>query len=226
MTKDRPAVHRDCPGSEFYEAIVHNPNNLNHVNQVVLPVRHCDMLAIKLRSNSARFVDAAVLYVDARGGIQMIKSGNYDSDCGILLPPGSSDPTIAATRIAVWRDGQPVTTGIEHIVVLAIERAPGLTPMCYANLTQPTLSATRAKLAESRGRGPQTTLRRLIDAISTTVPGTRGAIPIPVTERDTSYARVFTLDVRDVTNTLADLVDEIFDSSAVRACTVTLQEEF
>ncbi|MGY3591491.1 hypothetical protein ACVIGB_008930 [Bradyrhizobium sp. USDA 4341] len=192
-----PANGQDCPDTAFYNTILDKPaGRLKPVTDEIVSVSHCDLVAIKLRSKSTKFVDAVVLYIDARGGILMIKPDGQSSDCGIVLPPGSSDSTVAATRIVVWNGGQPITVGIEHIVVVAIERPTGTVPTCYAALTQPTLMAARAKLQEVAGRGPQTSLRRLLDAISVADDGTRAALPPPTKERDEGFTRAFTLDVR------------------------------
>lgn len=191
-----PEAGRDCPDAHFYETILDNPaGRLKPVSEEVVPVNHCDLIAIKLRSNSTKFVDAAALYVDAHGGIQMIKPSGSVSDCGISLPPGSSASTVAATRIVVWNGGHPVTVGIERIVIVAIERPTGTPPTCYAALTQPTLTAARGTLEEEAGRGPQTSLRKLLDAISVADTNTRAALPPPASERDASFTRVFTLNV-------------------------------
>ncbi|WP_316195621.1 MULTISPECIES: caspase family protein [unclassified Bradyrhizobium] len=197
MAEQGPANGQDCPDTAFYQSLLDKPaGRLKPVGDEVVSVSHCDLVAIKLRSTSAKFVDAAVLYVDARGGILMINPTGDASDCGIALPPGSSDPTVAATRIVVWNGGHPVTVGIEHIVVVAIERPTGTVPMCYAALTQPTLTAARTKVGQAAGRGSQTSLRRLLEAISVADANTRAAVPPPATERDASFTHVFTLDVR------------------------------
>jgi hypothetical protein len=133
------------------------------------------MVAVKLWNLGQAFVDAVVLYVDARGGVHTIPSLSGDGDdCSIVLPPGASVATVAATRIVLWKGGQPSTAGTEYVVVIAAERPISAAQTCYRALTQSTLDGARGAAETGSGRGLETALLSLLHAAALAKPGLRG----------------------------------------------------
>ena len=139
------------------------------------------MIAIRLQNPGPNFVDAAVLYVDARGGVQAVQTwsenvGWVTDDCSIALPPRASTPTVAAVNVVLWKDGAPSTAGTEHVVIVAAERPKGAAPTCFRFLTQPTLQGARGDTSSTvLPSTPQMGLESLLVAAVLARPSVRGS---------------------------------------------------
>jgi hypothetical protein len=116
---------------------------------VPVAVGHCDMFALTLKNTGDRDVDAAVFYVDSRGGIGLVDDRMANNGCMVALPAAMAQPLkLPARKFAVWEDGKPQTLGLERILVFAIPRSGGSPPsLCHlreASLEVASRSASRS----------------------------------------------------------------------------------
>jgi hypothetical protein len=194
----KPSWQRNCRDDTFYENLAHNPGTL--IGFSALPtegipeVTQCDMVAVKLRNVGQNFVDTSVLYVDARGGVQAFPavpalSGN--DGCSLELPPGATEPIVAAEKIVLWDNGKPSTAGTEYVVVIAVERPKGGAQTCFNALTQPTLDGAR----EASMRAPESALQSLLNRAAIAQPGMRGASGVQVSQLARSVMALYALRV-------------------------------
>lgn len=195
----RPAARQDCPNVSLYEDLLRKPGIPMKPDEV-REATHCDMVAVKLRNPGQKFVDAAVLYVDARGGVQAVdtwsaSNGWEQNDCSIALPPRASADTLAAEQIVLWREGKASTAGSEYVVVVAAERPDGAAPTCFGALTQPTLEGARGESENGAARGQQSALQSLLNASVLAKPATRGSNNFRDQQLARSTMSAYTLDV-------------------------------
>jgi hypothetical protein len=199
--ESKPEWKRNCREDAFYEGLAQKPGipiGLDTVPSDVVPeATQCDMVAVRLRNLGSNFVDTAVLYVDARGGVQAfpavpVQSGN--DECSLELPPGANEPVVAAEKIVLWDAGKPSTAGTEYVVVIAVERTPGGAQTCFNVLTQPTLEGARDAITTS-ARGPQSALQSLLNSAAAAQPEMRGASGFRASQLARSTVAVRTLNV-------------------------------
>jgi hypothetical protein len=191
-----PDWKRDCPADDVYAGLLERPGVPLGVNGVP-ELTQCDMVAIKLRNQSQNFVDAAVLYVDARGGIQTVPAVptlSGSDECSLVLPPGANDPVVAPEKIVLWEKATPSTAGTEYIVVIAAERPPSGGQTCFLSLTQRTLDGAREARAMS-ARGPESALQSLLNDAALARPAVRGGSGIQVSRLAASTMSLYTLRV-------------------------------
>jgi hypothetical protein len=191
-----PEWKRDCPSNEFYASLLQRPGIPLRANDIP-ELTQCDMVVIKLRNQSRNFVDAVVLYVDARGGIQRIPAlpmVSGSDECSLELPPRATEPILAPEKIVLWEKGKPATAGAEYIVVIAAERPAAGAQTCFRSLTQPTLEGARkAELVSTRG--PESALQSLLNNAALAQPATRGGSAIQVSRLVASTMSLYTLHV-------------------------------
>lgn len=93
---------KTCPAVPFYlEQLQHQ--GMKIVPGTIAGVTHCNLVVVKVTNKTPRFVDAAVFYVDSRGGVQMINPASGPTLCAADLPPSANAPTLFPTKIVLWR---------------------------------------------------------------------------------------------------------------------------
>jgi hypothetical protein len=164
---------KKCPDDAFYLQQLKQPG-IKVLPGAVPSVTHCDLIVAKAQNKVARYIDAATLFLDGRGGITLVPAMQGSTTCSTELPPSANAPTLSPTKIVLWdENGKPVTAGTEYIIVLALERADGDPPLCFNSLAQPTLETAKA-LPAARGAG----VRSLLIDAGLAEPGTRSAQPL------------------------------------------------
>jgi hypothetical protein len=191
-----PEWKRDCPNDGVYTSLLQRPGVPLGANDIP-ELTQCDMVAIRLRNQSQNFVDAAVLYVDARGGIQAVPAVptlSGSDECSLELPPGAKDPVVAPEKIVLWSKGKPSTAGTEYIVVIAAERPLSGAQTCFRSLTQRTVDGAREVRAAS-ARGPESALQSFLNDVGLAQPALRGGSPVQAPGFTASTMSLYTLHV-------------------------------
>jgi hypothetical protein len=193
-----PWARRDCPEANSYATLPYQPGTPIKVGEVP-EVTHCDMVKVKLRNLGQSYVDAIVLYIDARGGIQPMSTwseGEFKEPdyCSIALPPGAkTGETVAAERIELWDHGNPSTAGREYVIVIAAARPESEPQTCFGFLVQSTLDDVRGAAAT----GPQSTLQSLLEAAALGKSDVRGGSALIGTKLVDSAMSIYPLEVTD-----------------------------
>lgn len=105
-----------------------------------LDLYHCDIVYVRLTNTGDRPIDVTPLYVDSQAGVHRLPF--LGAAASTRIEPGETPRIVwAGLRTYDWTAGQPASSGLERLVLLAVEREPGAAiPLDFSFLTQTSLT--------------------------------------------------------------------------------------
>lgn len=119
-----------------------------------LQLSHCDIVYIQLTNTGDRPIDVTPLYIDSQAGVHRLPF--LGAGATTRIEPGEQPRIVwAGLRTFDWTTGYPASSGLERLVLLAVEREPGASiPMDFSFLTQASLSRSGEATVSDAQRSP------------------------------------------------------------------------
>lgn len=119
-----------------------------------LQLSHCDIVYIRLTNTGDRPIDVTPLYIDSEAGIHRLPF--LGTSATTRIEPGEQPRIVwAGLRTFDWTTGYPASSGLERLVLLAVEREPGAAiPMDFSFLTQASLTRSGEATVSDAQRSP------------------------------------------------------------------------
>ncbi|WP_429910610.1 caspase family protein [Glycocaulis sp.] len=119
-----------------------------------LELSHCDIVYIRLTNTGDRAIDVTPLYIDSQAGIHRLPF--LGTGTSTRIEPGEQPRIVwAGLRTFDWTSGYPASAGLERLLLLAVERAPGAAiPMDFSFLTQAGLVRSADGVVSDAERSP------------------------------------------------------------------------
>ncbi|MGY6532334.1 caspase family protein [Glycocaulis sp.] len=105
-----------------------------------LDLYHCDIVYVRLTNTGDRPIDVTPLYIDSQAGVYRLPF--LGPATTTRIEPGEAPRIVwAGLRTYDWTTGQPASSGLERLVLLAVERERGAAvPLDFSFLTQTSLT--------------------------------------------------------------------------------------
>ncbi|MFN3834889.1 MAG: caspase family protein [Glycocaulis sp.] len=121
-----------------------------------LDLYHCDIVYVRLTNTGDRPIDVTPLYIDSQAGVYRLPF--LGPAATTRIEPGETPRIVwAGLRTFDWSTGQPASSGLERLVLLAVERERGAAvPLDFSFLTQTSLTRsgdTRVDAAQQSALG-------------------------------------------------------------------------
>lgn len=119
-----------------------------------LELGHCDIVYIRLTNTGGRAIDVTPLYIDSQAGVHRLPF--LGTVTTTRIEPGEQPRIVwAGLRTFDWTSGYPASSGLERLVLLAVEREPGAAiPMDFSFLTQTSLTRSADATVSDAERSP------------------------------------------------------------------------